>query len=364
MCDFDRSPPFAITIVVPVYNRADQLARLLESLGKSAGVDSMFTVAVCDDGSTESLASVVQRAEEAHGLHIVKLAQPQRGAAAARNLGLRFVSSELTAFTDSDCEVACDWVEKMVSAFKDPDVAIVGGPIMPHPDSPLVARCANWIMSSVWGAGARDPRAFVSMNYYPRAGNMAVRTSVALACGGFPETRHGEDVGFAHNVFHAGGNARFVDDAVVYHNEQRSLGQLFLEAFRKGRARRRLWRTRGAMECVHAVPAVFVAYFSILIVLSLSCPNILIYAGLPCIIYGLLLPLIGLQAVCAIGNVAALPVAPCCAMLMHTGYGIGLLVPAIAGREGDTSNGAPIIEANSDNLASRSVPLCTPSSPE
>jgi hypothetical protein len=161
---------------------------------------------------------------------------------------------------------------------------------------------------------------------------MGVRSRLAVECGGFPTTRYGEDVGFSHRVVNAGTKSAFVEEAVVYHNEQRTLGQIFAEAFRKGRARIQLWRSQGAIEVIHVVPALFVLYLIAILVCALTWPRLIIYASLPALVYGiLLLPLIGIQSASRLRRVAAFVLAPCCAMLMHIGYGLGLLIPEFPG---------------------------------
>lgn len=329
MSDLQHDLIANVSVIVPVRNRSDNLSRLLRSLGRLETGASQLTVIVCDDGSTEDLVPTIQAARSEHGLTIQHLRQPPRGPGAARNLGLRAAQTELIAFTDSDCEVSENWLQALVKTFRDPAVGIAGGPVRPHHASPLVAQCANWIMSSVWGGGARDPRACVSMNYYPRAANMAVRTSLALDGGGFPETRHGEDVGFSHRIVMQGARTAFAEDAVVYHNEHKSLASLFFEAAHKGRARVALWRSCGAMEAIHVIPALFVLYLLAWLLLAIIWPSMAFYVALPAIAYAGILILIGFQSIGHIGRIEAFFAAPCCAAVLHVGYGLGLLTPWI-----------------------------------
>ncbi|QDU36691.1 Hyaluronan synthase [Maioricimonas rarisocia] len=352
MSDRQHDLSASVSVIVPVRNRPDRLERLLESLGRMKTGSSKLSVLVCDDGSTEDLEPTIVAARSRHGLDVRHLRQSPQGPGQARNLGLRAVQTEFTAFTDSDCEVSEDWLNGLISTFRDPAVGIAGGPVRPHHDSPLVAQCANWIMSSVWGGGARDPRAPASMDYYPRTANMAVRTPLALDCGGFPETRHGEDVGFSHRVVNLGAKSAFSKDAVVYHNEHRTLAALLSEAIHKGRARTNLWRACGAMELIHAVPALFVLYLLTFAQLAIFWPQLATIAGLPLIAYAALLILIGYQAISKVGRYRAFFAAPCCAALMHVGYGLGLLTPwfqglqtefltrALAEKNPESANGA------------------------
>jgi glycosyltransferase involved in cell wall biosynthesis len=51
-----------------------------------------------------------------------------RGVTSARNIGIESSSSEIVAFTDDDCRVTSDWVERLTHIFAcDPEVAVVCG---------------------------------------------------------------------------------------------------------------------------------------------------------------------------------------------------------------------------------------------
>lgn len=324
MSEFPERARARVSVVIPVHNRPDQLARLLESLSRLDMPANEFDVIVCDDGSTEDLRPVIEQARRRDGLSIQYLRQQQRGPAVARNLGLKTAESEIVAFTDSDCEVAPSWLSALVDAFDEPRVGIAGGPVRPHSASPLVAQISNWMMSTLWGGGARDPRAVASMGYYPRAGNMAVRRDLACRCGGFPDTRYGEDVGFSHRVRSAGAQAVFAERAEVRHNERRTLAQVFTEAFKKGAARSRLWRSLGAIEFIHTIPALFVVYLLLAPLAAGLFPRCATVAALPAVAYLALLAVAACHSACCLRSAAAVALAPGCLFLLHVGYGLGL----------------------------------------
>lgn len=326
----ELTDPPRVSVVVPVYNRPDQLHRLLLSFENLDYEMSAVEILICDDGSQEDISQVVSLARDRQKLSVICLSQNNQGPGAARNLGLSRCRGQLMVFTDSDCEVAPGWLTGLLSAFADPAVGIAGGLVLPHSDSPTAAQCSNWIMSSLWGAGARDPRCLVSMNYFPRAGNLAVRTSLARACGGFLNARYAEDIDFSNRVVALGTQATFCESAVVYHNESRTLWQIFNESFRKGVARIRQWRCRKQMELLHTLPAVFVIYLFVIVTVILVRPRMVAPFSVPGILYAGLLVLVGCQAAARVPRTTALVVAPCCCVLMHMGYGLGLLSALIS----------------------------------
>lgn len=90
-----------ISIIIPVRNRKELLSTCLERfLGQDIGKEC-FEIVVCDDGSTEDIASVVVRFQP--GPPTVRLfRQPPLGPAAARNLGIRESFAPIIVFSDSD----------------------------------------------------------------------------------------------------------------------------------------------------------------------------------------------------------------------------------------------------------------------
>jgi len=90
-----------VTVVIPTYNRAEDLRRCLDSL--VAQTYANFEVVVCDDGSTDHSAGVV--ADYASLLDLrYETAENFGGPARPRNRGIRVARAPLVAFLDSD-----DW---------------------------------------------------------------------------------------------------------------------------------------------------------------------------------------------------------------------------------------------------------------
>ncbi|MCS7235257.1 MAG: glycosyltransferase [Armatimonadota bacterium] len=89
-----------ISVVVPVFNRADVLRVTLEHLCRQDYPHDSFEVVVADDGSAEPVAQVVD--EFTGRLAVRYVRQPNRGRAAACNLGARHARHEVLLILDSD----------------------------------------------------------------------------------------------------------------------------------------------------------------------------------------------------------------------------------------------------------------------
>ncbi|WP_295436371.1 glycosyltransferase family 2 protein [uncultured Thiodictyon sp.] len=89
------------SVVIPVRNRPDLLARTLETLTEQTISPAEFEILVCDDGSTDDVAALVERFIV--GPVMVRLErQAPSGPAAARNLGTRAALAPVVIFVDSD----------------------------------------------------------------------------------------------------------------------------------------------------------------------------------------------------------------------------------------------------------------------
>lgn len=96
-----RGPAPRVTVVVPTFNRARDVARCLESLVAQTFRD--FEVLVCDDGSKDNTREVVEGFRDRLNVEY-HWAENWGGPARPRNIGIRLARGEYLAFLDSD-----DW---------------------------------------------------------------------------------------------------------------------------------------------------------------------------------------------------------------------------------------------------------------
>lgn len=135
------SPP-AVSVVIPLFNRAGTLARAIDSVRAQHVAD--WELLVVDDGSTDGGVAV---AESYGDPRIRVLRHPaNRGAAAARNTGVQAARGPVLAFLDSDDE----WLPGMLAA----QLAALGATGTDAPD--LV--CTAFLFSRAGHRSLRIPR--------------------------------------------------------------------------------------------------------------------------------------------------------------------------------------------------------------
>ncbi|QTX05729.1 mycofactocin biosynthesis glycosyltransferase MftF [Agromyces archimandritae] len=210
----------ALTVIVPVYERPAQLARLLGSLTAEIPGERVIVV---DDASPG--AAAIARVVRAAGARLLR--QPEnRGPAAARNAGLAAASTPFVAFVDSDVVMEPGALETMLRHFADPAVAMVAPRVLG-----LAAERPNWITryenarSSLdlgresAAVRPRTPLSWVSSTC------LVVRVDrLAAGPAGFDEAmRVGEDVDLVWRLVDAGHRVRFEPAAVVRHEHRTTL---------------------------------------------------------------------------------------------------------------------------------------------
>ena len=109
-----------VSIVTPVYNGAEFLAKMLDSV--LAQTYSWIDMILVDDGSTDSTVQVAEdyrRRFDARGYSFQIVRGEHKNAAAAINLGLPFVTGEYLIWPDSDDVLEPESVEKRVQFLRE-----------------------------------------------------------------------------------------------------------------------------------------------------------------------------------------------------------------------------------------------------
>lgn len=254
------SPPF-ISVILPVFNDTERLARCLECLAAQSYPRDQFEVIVVDNGSEKSPQETVQQYD------FCSFAQELTpGSYAARNHGLKLARGEVLAFTDSDCLPEPEWLAAGVAYLAEhPEFAWVGGHIEVFPDDPERPSAVE-LFDMIFGL---DQHAYVHDLNFAATANLLVRGEVLEQVGAFDATlKSGGDGEWGQRATSQGFAGAYCAAAIVRHPARRELGDLVRQARRHAggridRGRRRgyryaslhFWRTavRNALPNVHRI---------------------------------------------------------------------------------------------------------------
>ncbi|QSB16584.1 glycosyltransferase [Natronosporangium hydrolyticum] len=137
-----RSVP-AVSVVIPTYNRAELLARTLESLAAQRFPAGMLEVVVADDGSSDATAQVVRTVADRLPARYYRQADRGFRAASARNGGARLASAPVLVFLDTGTLAGPEFARAHYDAHRlggesaGPGSAVLGYVYGYHPDDPL-----------------------------------------------------------------------------------------------------------------------------------------------------------------------------------------------------------------------------------
>ena len=277
------------SIIVPVYNRPDEVDELLESLTLQTLKD--FEVIIVEDGSIKPCKDVCDKYASILDLHYY--AKENSGPGQSRNYGAERSNGEWLIILDSDVVLPKGYLEAVEKSLTShllplPSIAAWGGPDAAHPSFTPVQKAISYSMTSFFTTGGiRGGKAKLD-KFYPRSFNMGIRRDVYLQLGGFTKMRFGEDIDFSYRIVEAGYMPRLFPNAWVWHKRRTDFRKFFRQVYNSGIARINLEKRHpGTMKLVHLLPTVFtlgvIGLLLIALFFPLACVPIILYSAIICI---------------------------------------------------------------------------------
>ena len=131
--DRDRIHRMDLSVVIPTYNRCDELAGALRALLAQDAGTTRYELIVSDNNSTDGTRQLVASLIEGGESRLRYVFEGHQGAASARNAGIAVAVAPIIAFTDDDIRVAPSWIAEIKRALDEhPEVDAVGGKILPQ----------------------------------------------------------------------------------------------------------------------------------------------------------------------------------------------------------------------------------------
>lgn len=190
------------SIIIPHYRDMDRLDRCLAALGPQVnGLD----VVIVDNDSGLDFAAL----KAAHPWARI-VSEPEKGAAAARNRGVRETTSDTLLFIDADCVPAADWVAQSIAALPKGD--IVSGRVDTF-DEGSGPRTGAQAFETVFAFRQKD---YIEKLGFAVTANLATTRRVFEAVGDF-RVGLSEDKDWCQRAVRAGFTLVYVDAMAVSH---------------------------------------------------------------------------------------------------------------------------------------------------
>ena len=272
------------SIIVPVYNRPDEVDELLESLTHQ--VFRNFEVVIVEDGSDKRCDEVCNRYKDLLPLRYYY--KKNSGPGNSRNFGVDYANGDYVIILDSDVVVPPHYLSAIDEELSREQCDFFGGADAAHASFTPVQKAISYSMTSFFTTGGIRGGKKKLDKFYPRSYNMGVRRTAYQALGGFSRMRFGEDIDFSYRLIENGYKSRQFPEAWVWHKRRTDLRKFFRQVYNSGIARINLEKRHpGTMKPVHLLPMLFTLGVLLLLLLSPWClwtlTPLLAYALIICI---------------------------------------------------------------------------------
>ncbi|MCK4715057.1 MAG: glycosyltransferase family 2 protein [Candidatus Aenigmarchaeota archaeon] len=252
----DPSYKPTFTFLTPAYNEEQFIRGTIKAFLRTSYPNSLKDMVIVNDGSTDRTREIVSR----YATHIVDAATGRatpgrrkvtsrypkitlvnksgggRGKAYAMNVGLPYVTGELTLITDGDIRIQSDIFEKSARHFSEPEVGAVVGyaSIEKTGKSPL----EGFIDFEFFSSQELNRRGFnvLGVHFIIPGGMSVFRSGIIEYMGGYPPDTLAEDTDLSFNIAMKSGKDVHYDTGVrVVSNEPMKLRDLWDQRVRWGR---------------------------------------------------------------------------------------------------------------------------------
>jgi GT2 family glycosyltransferase len=223
------------TVIVTGRNVQNTLRACLSSIRNLEFSDRLHVIYV-DGGSTDQSVQIAREFDN------VEILTEQSGTpAGGRNAGLAKARGEICAFTDADCRVSSQWLERARTRLQDPAIGGVGGPLLPVTLGSLESRLVYYGYSSPLGSAGSIQAAVYENVRDARSlslGNAIFKRDLLMQLGGFDTSlRFCEDYDLGARIRAAGQRTVYDPAVVVFHEYDKTIHSFMERLFTYGRGR-------------------------------------------------------------------------------------------------------------------------------
>lgn len=242
------------SIIIPVYNRPQEVDELLDSLTQQSY--KKFETLIIEDGSEDDCKDVIKKYESV--LNIRYYYKENSGQGFSRNYGFERARGDYFIVFDSDCLIPDQYLETVNEGVQQQSLDAYGGPDRAHSGFSPVQKAISYAMTSPLTTGGIRGNKRHTGTFHPRSFNMGISREVYEKTGGYRITRMGEDIEFSIRIIEEGFTVGLISGAYVYHKRRTSLIEFFNQLHFFGRARINISRFYPQeLKLIHTLPTLF-----------------------------------------------------------------------------------------------------------
>jgi len=215
-----------VSIILPVYNRAEDLHRCLRALAAQDTGEVTFEIIVVNNASTVPIEPIVRSYPS-----VIYTEETRPGVSKARNKGAALAKGHFLAFIDGDTFPDVQWLQcgyQFCTTHLVPGV-VAAGRIQPYLEK-----------NNFWERVDRESlnqRHFVNKFQMAACGNFWLLRSYFQELGGFDESLAlYEDFDLTRRVRDSGGSVLYLHDAFVWHRCRSTWRSTYIRTLRQARA--------------------------------------------------------------------------------------------------------------------------------
>lgn len=222
------------SLIIPVFNRPDEVDELLESLSK-LDYNQGFETVIIEDGSSLRCEEVVKQYQDK--LTISYYYKDNSGPGDSRNYGMNKAKGDYFIIFDSDCIIPKNYLTEVDKALAASYVDCFGGPDKALDSFSDIQKAINFAMTSFLTTGGIRGGSEKIDKFQPRSFNMGLSRKAFEASNGFGNIHPGEDPDLSIRLWNLGFETRLFPKAFVYHKRRINWEKFSVQVNKFGKAR-------------------------------------------------------------------------------------------------------------------------------
>lgn len=222
------------SIIIPVYNRPDEINELLESLVNS-DYDKEYEIVIVEDGSSITCQQEVEKFKTE--LNISYYFKENSGPGDSRNFGMKVAKGDYYIIFDSDCIIPKHYLSEVEKELTTTYVDCFGGSDAALDSFSDIQKAINFAMTSFLTTGGIRGGSEKLNKFQPRSFNMGISKKAFEESKGFGNIHPGEDPDLSIRLWKMGYETRLFPKAFVYHKRRIDWDKFSVQVNKFGKAR-------------------------------------------------------------------------------------------------------------------------------